>query len=120
NMNNGGSAVSVSEYISHMPSIWIENYIFQNTGKDRFINKIQDWGLDEKTLSHGAAYADLDNDGDMDLIINNTDDYAGIYENNANTIEQNNYLKIQLKGSKGNSLGTGTKVYVVCKGKIFY
>ena len=119
-MHQGESAVSAAEYISHMPAIKIENYIYQNAGNDKFINKIQDWGLDEKTLSHGAVYADLDNDGDMDLITNNTDDYAGVYQNNASTIEKNNYLKINLQGEQQNSLGFGAKLYVMKNGQTFY
>ena len=119
-MQQGAPAVSAAEYISHMPSIKTGNYIYQNTGEDKFINKINDWGLEEKTLSHGAAYADLDNDGDMDLVTNNTDDYAGIYQNNAEKTLKNNFLKIQLRGGKGNSSGTGAKIYAMAKGQTFY
>lgn len=119
-MKLGGAAVSAAEYISHMPSIKIENYIYQNAGNDRFINKIADWGLTDKNLSHGAVYADLDNDGDMDLVTNNTDDYAGIYRNNAEKLEKNNFLKIKLEGTKQNSLGIAAKVFVMAKGQTFY
>ena len=119
-MQQGASAVSAAEYISHMPSIKTGSYIYQNAGGDKFINKIKDWGLEEKTLAHGAAYADLDNDGDLDLITNNTDDYAGVYQNNAEKILKNNFLKIQLKGEKGNSLGIGAKLYVMVGRKTFY
>jgi ASPIC and UnbV. len=119
-MQRGGSAINVSEYISHMPGIRIENYIYQNAGDDRFVNKIADWGLDEKTLSHGAVYADLDNDGDMDIITNNTDDYAGVYKNNAEKLDSNNFLKIKLKGNSKNSLGFGAKVYVMAGGIKLY
>lgn len=119
-MKLGGAAVSAAEYISHMPSIKIENYIYKNAGNDRFINKIADWGLTDKNLSHGAVYADLDNDGDMDLITNNTDDYAGIYRNNAEKLEKNNSLKIKLEGTKQNSLGIAAKVFIMAKGQTFY
>ena len=57
------------------------------------------------------AFSDADNDGDMDIITNNTDDFAGVYRNNAETITKNNFLKIKLKGDKGNSMGIGAKVY---------
>src|SRR5207342_1284577 len=95
-MQQGGAAVSAAEYISHMPGIKTANYIYKNAGQDKFTNEIEGWGLAENTLSHGAVYADLDNDGDMDLITNNTDDYAGVYINNAEAIEKNNFLKIKL------------------------
>ncbi|MEP6616232.1 MAG: VCBS repeat-containing protein [Ginsengibacter sp.] len=119
-MQGGGGGVNVSEYISHMPGIKIENYIYQNSGNDVFVNKIADWGLDEKTLSHGAVYADLDNDGDMDIITNNTDDFAGVYKNNADVLDSNNFLKIKLQGNSKNSLGYGTKIYVYTNGNLFY
>lgn len=119
-MQQGGAAVSAAEYISHMPGIKTENYIFKNAGKDKFENKVQDWGLTEQTLSNGAVYADLDNDGDMDIITNNTDDYAGVYRNNAETLEKNNFLKIQLQGEAKNSLGFGAKVIVMQGGQTFY
>jgi hypothetical protein len=119
-MHGGADAVNVSEYISHMPGIKIENYIYQNNGNDQFQNKIKDWGLDEKTLSHGAIYADLDNDGDMDIITNNTDDFAGVYKNNSAKGDSNNFLKIKFKGNPKNSLGFGARVYIRAQGKIFY
>ncbi len=119
-MQQGGAAVSAAEYISHMPGIKTANYIYKNAGKDKFTNEIEGWGFTEKTLSHGAVYADLDNDGDMDIITNNTDDYAGVYRNNAEAIEKNNFLKIKLQGEKGNSLGFGAKVMIMQGGQTFY
>ncbi len=119
-MQQGGPAVDVAEYISHMPSVRTGSYIFKNEGNDKFVNKVNDWGLDVKTLAHGAVYADLDNDGDLDIITNNTDDYAGVYRNNAEKLIKNNFLKIKLEGDKGNSMGIGAKLYLVKNGKIFY
>ena len=69
------------------------------------------------TSSNGATYADLDNDGDLDIVVNNMDDFAHIYENNSEKIEKQNFLKISFKGPNGNTLGIGTKVKVVCQGK---
>lgn len=119
-MQQGGAAVSAAEYIAHMPAIKTGSYIFKNKGQDQFENKVQDWGLEQPTISNGAVYADLDNDGDMDLVTNNTDDYAGIYQNNADRIFKNNFLKIKLKGDKGNSNGIGAKVYAYQEQQIFY
>ena len=61
--------------------------------------------------------ADLDNDGDMDLIVNNTNDYASIFKNNSELITRNNYIKIKLKGSSKNTWGIGAKVIVYYKDK---
>lgn len=119
-MQQGKSAVSAAEYISHMPSVKEENYIYKNEGSDKFVNKINDWGLTDKVISNGAAYADLDNDGDMDLITNNTDAYAGIYKNNAEKLEKNNFLKIKLEGDKKNMSGIGAKIMLMKEGEIFY
>jgi hypothetical protein len=120
-ITKGGDAVSVNEYISHMPGIHQPNYIFSNAGNDQFQNKIKDWGFDHETYSHGAAYADLDNDGDVDLITNNTDDYAGVYRNNSEKLlKNNNYLSVELKGDRKNSYGIGAKLYAYSGDKKFY
>ena len=100
--------VSLDEAINMMPSARLENYIFKNNGDLTFSNTIDDWGLTLQTYSNGAAYADLNNDGNLDLIINNIEDEASIYKNNA----KNNYIQIQLEGSTDNPLAIGTKVTV--------
>lgn len=110
-IQQGGKAVSVPEYISHMPAINLPNYVFQNKGNEHFSNKVKEWGFDHNTVSHGAAYSDLDNDGDLDLVTNNTDDYAGVYRNNNEKLLQNNFLRIKIKGAVKNPAGIGAKVY---------
>ncbi len=73
--------------------------------------KKKKWGLNQLTFSQGGAYADLDNDGDLDLITNNTEDVAGIYRNNAEKLIANNYIQIELNGKSGNTNGIGAKIY---------
>ena len=111
---------TLSNYISKMPENEIPNYIFKNKGGGKFLNATSEWGLDQKTVSGGAAYADLDNDGDMDLIVNNINNFAGIFKNNSQKLFKNNYLKISFKGSSKNQWGIGTKVKVYCKDTVFY
>ena len=101
-----------SDLIRKLPSTKVSNYIFKNNGNLTFSNATDDWGLNEPTISTGAAYADLDNDGDLDLILNNTNEPARIYKNNAESIAGNNYLKIKLKGTGKNTFGIGAKVFV--------
>jgi hypothetical protein len=116
--NNGKT--SVEDYIKKMPNNLLPNYIFQNKGNLHFEKKSKDWGIDQNTVSSGAAYADLDNDGDMDLVINNTNDPAGIYKNNNELINKTNWLKVKLQGDAKNPSGIGSKVKVFCKGQEYF
>ncbi len=100
-------AVTIEELISITPKANIPNFIYKNNGDLTFTEKIKDWGFSQPLLSSGVAYADLDNDGDLDLVINNLDEVASVFENR---ISDNNYLKIKLKGSTNNILAIGTKV----------
>jgi hypothetical protein len=92
------------------------NYLFRNNGDLTFTNKAQEWGFKTKSYSNGATYADLDNDGDLDLIINNINDKAFIYRNNSNTLSDNHYLSVVLKGNGLNKRGLGARVTVYCNG----
>jgi hypothetical protein len=90
------------------------NWLFQNNGDLTFTNKAALWGLEESCISNGAAYADLDNDGDLDLVMNNLNEEAFVYQNNTINKKQKqpspNYLRVQLNGSKGNREGIGAKL----------
>jgi len=105
-----GKVVNPLEMVKKMPSTKVHNYIFKNNFNYQFTDESYKWGLEKKSISNGANYADLDNDGDLDLIINNLNEYAWIYENNTNTLLGNNYLKIKLKGEGKNRNGIGAKV----------
>ena len=114
------STDAIPAYIGKMPTLKIPNYILKNNGNETFTKTTNEWGLDEPGVSSGAAYADLDNDGDLDLVVNNSNDYAGIYRNNNETILKNNFLRILLLGSNENPRGIGAKVKVFCKGAQYY
>ncbi len=105
--NNG--KVPLHDLYEIMPSTKLTNYIYKNNGDLTFTNVSDQWGMDQKTFSQGAAIADLDQDGDLDLVINNLDDEAMIYENKASG-NGNNYLKLKLKGKLFNTNGLGAKV----------
>lgn len=116
----GEPGVAVGDYVAKMKGIRMENFLFRNMGNDSFADMSRQWGIDERTFSNGAVYADLDNDGYLDLIVSNMDDYAGIYRNNGATLLKNNFLRIQLKGDKQNPFGFGAKVYGYGGGQIYY
>ena len=95
--------------LSQMPSQKIANYLYHNQGDLTFQNVSQAGGLGEATFSNGAAYADLNNDGYLDLIVNNLDDVATVYRNRPPS-ERDHFLRIKLSGSSGNPFGVGTNV----------
>ncbi|NAS10780.1 VCBS repeat-containing protein [Poritiphilus flavus] len=101
----------VLEIIEEMPSSNVTNYLFSNQNGTLFSDKTAAFGLDQPSNSNGAAYADLDNDGDLDLIVNNINKAAAIYRNNSSD-DQKNYLQIALKGEKQNTQGLGSKVVI--------
>jgi hypothetical protein len=119
--NFGGKGKSAKVLIEKMPPVIIPNYIYQNTGNCIFSNKIKEWGLDQNSISSGAAYADLNNDGGMDLVVNNINQKAFVYKNNTTSLnKQNEWLKVKISGSPKNTFGIGAKVKVYCKGNLYY
>lgn len=94
----------------------LQNVFFSNTGDFSFTNSTSSVLPSKISFSNGAALADLDNDGDLDIVINNLDEPAFIYENNANS-NGNNYVRVKLLGPKGNAFGIGAKVKLVTAGK---
>ncbi|WP_370174265.1 VCBS repeat-containing protein [Leeuwenhoekiella palythoae] len=101
--------VDIGLLVSKMSSTKVSNYIYQNKGEAHFENKTAAWGFEKKTVSNAAAYADFDNDGDLDLIVNNLNAPIGLYENTAEKLKHH-YLKIQLKGASKNTKALGTKI----------
>lgn len=111
--------VSKQKLIDEIPVIKIPNFVFKNKGGLDFEDVTNSWGLNFGTFSNGAAYADLDNDGDLDFVINNINDTMTLLENNSNTQNpENNWLKIKLNGPAKNKAAFGAKVSIYTQGQV--
>lgn len=113
-----GKKEEVQTVVDKMPSTPIKNYAFHNNQDLSFSNKTEEWGFDKLSFSNGAAYGDLDNDGDLDLVINNVNQEVFIYQNNTDSIHNHNYISIKLKGPKQNQFGIGSRIQLFYDGGV--
>lgn len=110
----------ITKLVQAMSSVPVSNYAFKNNGNLTFTNMAKAWGLGTPGFSNGVAYADLNNDGALDLVINNVDRPAGIYKNRSDTAGGHNFLRVKLDGKGMNRFAIGADVYVRNKGKTLY
>jgi hypothetical protein len=106
------------EQVKEMPYKKLTSYLYKNNGDLTFSHCNNEWGIQEEDYSNGAAYADLDNDGDLELIVNNIDQKAVVYKNNAIEKQIGNYLKIAFAGTPMNRMGIGSEVTIWNEGKM--
>ena len=99
------------EIYNQLPSEKLTNLFFSNNGNLNFLNKTSDSGLSEPSFSNGAAYADLDNDGDLDIVVNNIDDDAFLFKNLSTENDTGNYVKIETKGTISEDFAKVTLIY---------
>jgi len=111
-----GHKMSLDEALGILPSNKISNYAFKNDGELGFTNTTEQWGLHTKTQSNGIAYADFDNDGDLDIIINNINNKTQIYKNNSSQ----NFIQLRLTGNKNNRNAIGSKISIRTKSNTQY
>nr|OLE60265.1 MAG: hypothetical protein AUG74_16050 [Bacteroidetes bacterium 13_1_20CM_4_60_6] len=108
------------EMLKQLPGYNEPNYVFRNAGDLTFVDKSRDWGLTEKSFSYGAAYADLDNDGRLDLVVNNIDAPAFIYQNVSPNDDAHHFLRVKLEGESTNRRGIGATLALTAGGQRQY
>ncbi|MCH4822856.1 VCBS repeat-containing protein [Gramella lutea] len=118
NKNSNDSEFMDKESLNMMPEGKVNNYFFRGTKNLDFQDRSSSWILPEDSFSNGAAYGDLDNDGDLDLVTNNINSEAYVYMNSASN--KNNYLRFQFHSDEKNTFGIGTKVYSYSNGELQY
>ena len=105
-----GKKEDINSIIDKMPVVELSNYAYKNNKDLTFQNATKKWGLEIPSFSNGCAYADLDNDGDLDIIVNNVNMQAFVFKNNASQTTDNNFLKFKFNGNANNKFAIGTSV----------
>jgi hypothetical protein len=115
-----GRKENIDVLLSKIPQTPLLSKCFRNLGDLRFQDIGQAWGFTHPSFANGAAYADLDGDGDLDLVINNENGPAFVYRNNARQLNHNHYLGVLLKGNTPNTFAIGSKIRICKDSQVFY
>ena len=110
--------IDIMEFVEMAPAIKVANHVYRNNGDLTFEKKNLEWGFENPSFSFGSAYADLDMDGDLDLVINNTDEHAHIYKNNTRERSGGNFIRFKLLNEHGSPV-VGAKVQLYREGRLW-
>ncbi len=108
-----GEKINTAELVKQMPEVKISNYLYKGNASLQFENISASAAINVPSFSNGAAYADLDNDGDIDIAVNNINDNAFIFRNNATDINKNNFIRIKCIGDSKNTNAIGTRIKII-------
>jgi enediyne biosynthesis protein E4 len=114
----GSSLVSREQLYSMIPEVKVSNVAFRNNGDLTFADATKTWGISIPSFSNGSAYADLDGDGDLDLVVNNINDPAFVFRNDSKRNDKNNFIQVKLMGSELNPDAFGSSVNVYYQGQL--
>jgi len=115
-----GKKEAIDSIIAKMPVHPLPNYAYKNNKDLTFTNEAANWGLGEVSLSNGAAYGDLDNDGDLDLVVNNVNMESFVYRNNSSALTNHNFLKLNFEGDEKNKFAVGTSVRLYFEDQVVF
>jgi hypothetical protein len=115
-----GKKEKVNEVLEHIPRTPVANKAFKNMGNLRFSDAGNAWGFTATSFSNGAAYGDLDNDGDLDLVINNINQPSFVYRNNAREQNGNHFIGVSLKGMAPNTYAIGSKITLYANKQVIF